>query len=93
MPNLNDLLAEILDYSPTETSETDKKGEIRPFRPEIRPCENGLNSTPSPNSPLSPGRHLKSNSPDEESKERRRQKVLTMLEENPDKPSPNIARA
>lgn len=57
MPELDDMLADILSYSPTE------KGEIRPFRPMIRPGENGLNSTFSPLSPLSPAIPLKLNSP------------------------------
>jgi len=58
MSEMEELLDDILSYSPTE------KGEIRPFYPNIRPVENGLNSTLSPNSPLSPSIPLKSNSPD-----------------------------
>ena len=53
----------------------------------IRHSKNGINSTFSSNSPLSPTAHLKSNSPDssiEESREQRRQKVLQMLKDNPD---------
>ncbi|MDV6345405.1 hypothetical protein [Nitrosomonas sp. Is37] len=57
MSEVTDLLADILSYSPTE------KGEIRRIRPAIRTSENGLNTTYSPNSPLSPTIPLKSNSP------------------------------
>ncbi|PTQ88348.1 hypothetical protein C8R30_1535 [Nitrosomonas nitrosa] len=52
MTEVDDLLADLMSYSPTE------KGEFRPIRPVIRPCKNGLNNTFSPNSPLSPNENL-----------------------------------
>lgn len=57
MPGVADLLADVLSYSPTE------KGENSPFRPTIRPCENGLDTASSHDSPISPAVNLKSISP------------------------------
>jgi pseudouridine-5'-phosphate glycosidase len=83
MSEVSDLLADILDYSPTE------KGEERRNSPMISPSENVLNSAFSPNSPNSPTMPLRSSSPPEMiaalKAEERRQKVLSMLVENPNK--------
>lgn len=84
MADISELLNDILSYSPVEKN---RSGENSPDSPNIRHSENGVNSTFSPDSPLSPTRHLKiisRDSPDEKSREQRRQKVLTMLSENPD---------